>query len=117
MSEEVGERDQPRLEVTIDGHAGREVPPFEATPATWFPSWTLYLRFLGVATAEKRRDSRRAGDPPEREPNLGALAGVFPGVAYRIERVRERTAFGWASTGREQPAEWPPYPVEVEYAR
>jgi GNAT superfamily N-acetyltransferase len=24
---------------------------------------------------------------------------------------------GWASTGREQAAEWPPYPVEVEYAR
>jgi GNAT superfamily N-acetyltransferase len=24
---------------------------------------------------------------------------------------------GWAPTGREQQAEWPPYPVEVEYAR
>ncbi|MGC4112392.1 MAG: GNAT family N-acetyltransferase [Nocardioides sp.] len=24
---------------------------------------------------------------------------------------------GWAPTGREQVAEWPPYPVEVEYAR
>lgn len=24
---------------------------------------------------------------------------------------------GWAPTGREQPAEWPPYPVELEYAR
>jgi GNAT superfamily N-acetyltransferase len=24
---------------------------------------------------------------------------------------------GWASTGREQAAEWPPYPVEVEYTR
>ena len=24
---------------------------------------------------------------------------------------------GWAPTGREQEAEWPPYPVEVEYAR
>jgi GNAT superfamily N-acetyltransferase len=24
---------------------------------------------------------------------------------------------GWWPTGREQPAEWPPYPVEVEYGR
>jgi GNAT superfamily N-acetyltransferase len=24
---------------------------------------------------------------------------------------------GWAATGREQAAEWPPYPVELEYAR
>jgi GNAT superfamily N-acetyltransferase len=24
---------------------------------------------------------------------------------------------GWAPTGREQDAEWPPYPVEVEYGR
>jgi GNAT superfamily N-acetyltransferase len=24
---------------------------------------------------------------------------------------------GWAPTGREQQAEWPPYPVELEYAR
>jgi GNAT superfamily N-acetyltransferase len=24
---------------------------------------------------------------------------------------------GWAPTGREQTAEWPPYPVELEYAR
>ncbi|HET7430684.1 MAG TPA: GNAT family N-acetyltransferase [Nocardioides sp.] len=24
---------------------------------------------------------------------------------------------GWAPTGREQRAEWPPYPTEVEYAR
>jgi GNAT superfamily N-acetyltransferase len=24
---------------------------------------------------------------------------------------------GWAPTGREQKAEWPPYPVELEYAR
>jgi GNAT superfamily N-acetyltransferase len=24
---------------------------------------------------------------------------------------------GWASTGREQEAEWPPYPVEMEYGR
>jgi GNAT superfamily N-acetyltransferase len=24
---------------------------------------------------------------------------------------------GWASTGREQQAEWPPYPVELEYGR
>jgi GNAT superfamily N-acetyltransferase len=24
---------------------------------------------------------------------------------------------GWTPTGREQDAEWPPYPVEVEYAR
>jgi GNAT superfamily N-acetyltransferase len=24
---------------------------------------------------------------------------------------------GWAPTGREQAAEWPPYPVELEYAR
>ena len=24
---------------------------------------------------------------------------------------------GWRSTGREQQAEWPPYPVELEYAR
>lgn len=23
---------------------------------------------------------------------------------------------GWATTGRERPTEWPPYPVEVEYA-
>lgn len=25
--------------------------------------------------------------------------------------------FGWRPTGREQPAEWPPHPVEIEYAR
>jgi GNAT superfamily N-acetyltransferase len=24
---------------------------------------------------------------------------------------------GWAATGREQQAEWPPYPVELEYSR
>jgi GNAT superfamily N-acetyltransferase len=24
---------------------------------------------------------------------------------------------GWAPTGREQPAEWPPYPLELEYGR
>jgi GNAT superfamily N-acetyltransferase len=24
---------------------------------------------------------------------------------------------GWSATGREQAAEWPPYPVELEYAR
>jgi GNAT superfamily N-acetyltransferase len=24
---------------------------------------------------------------------------------------------GWSATGREQEAEWPPYPVELEYAR
>lgn len=24
---------------------------------------------------------------------------------------------GWAPTGREQPAEWPPHPTELEYAR
>jgi GNAT superfamily N-acetyltransferase len=24
---------------------------------------------------------------------------------------------GWAPTGREQQAEWPPYPIELEYAR
>jgi GNAT superfamily N-acetyltransferase len=24
---------------------------------------------------------------------------------------------GWSSTGRDQQAEWPPYPVELEYAR
>jgi GNAT superfamily N-acetyltransferase len=24
---------------------------------------------------------------------------------------------GWAATGREQAAEWPPYPVELEYGR
>jgi hypothetical protein len=24
---------------------------------------------------------------------------------------------GWSPTGREQAAEWPPYPVELEYGR
>jgi GNAT superfamily N-acetyltransferase len=36
------------------------------------------------------------------------------------ENTRARGLYehlGWAPTGREQPAEWAPYPVEVEYAR
>jgi GNAT superfamily N-acetyltransferase len=33
----------------------------------------------------------------------------------RARRLYEH--LGWAPTGREQAAEWPPYPVELEYAR
>ena len=34
------------------------------------------------------------------------------------ERARGFYAhLGWSSTGRSQAAEWPPYPVELEYAR
>ncbi len=36
------------------------------------------------------------------------------------ENTRARAFYehlGWAATGREQAAEWPPYPVELEYGR
>jgi GNAT superfamily N-acetyltransferase len=36
------------------------------------------------------------------------------------ENTRARAFYehlGWAATGREQSAEWPPYPVELEYGR
>jgi hypothetical protein len=34
------------------------------------------------------------------------------------QRARDFYAhLGWAATGREQAAEWPPHPVELEYAR
>jgi hypothetical protein len=36
------------------------------------------------------------------------------------ENLRARGFYehlGWSPTGRRQPAEWPPYPVEVEYGR
>jgi hypothetical protein len=36
------------------------------------------------------------------------------------ENTRARGLYehlGWAPTGREQAAEWPPYPVELEYGR
>jgi GNAT superfamily N-acetyltransferase len=36
------------------------------------------------------------------------------------DNVRARGFYehlGWTATGREQPAEWPPHPTELEYAR
>jgi hypothetical protein len=38
--------------------------------------------------------------------------------AVALRDLRARDLFehlGWEPTGREQPAEWPPYPTELEY--
>ena len=48
---------------------------------------------------------RRAG----RTPVLWVLA-----ANHRARGLYEH--LGWAPTGREQPAEWPPYPIELELA-
>jgi GNAT superfamily N-acetyltransferase len=43
----------------------------------------------------------------------GATPTLWVLVAnHRARRLYER--LGWEPTGREQPAEWPPYPVELE---
>ena len=45
-------------------------------------------------------------------------AGLVPTLWVLADNDRARGLYddlGWASTGREQPAEWPPYPVELEY--
>lgn len=49
-----------------------------------------------------------------------ARAGEARTLWVLAENIRARGFYehlGWAATGHEQQAEWPPYPVELEYAR
>lgn len=49
-----------------------------------------------------------------------ARMGPRPRLWCLVENVRARALYeqlGWEATGRERPAEWPPYPAEIEYVR
>jgi len=49
-----------------------------------------------------------------------ARMGPRPRLWCLVENAGARALYeqlGWAPTGREQPAEWPPYPAEIEYVR
>jgi GNAT superfamily N-acetyltransferase len=69
------------------------------------------LRHLGVRPEQWGRGlARRAAE---------RAAGVRRLWVLR-DNARARGFYehlGWAATGREQQAEWPPYPVELEYSR
>ncbi len=66
-------------------------------PSRWRQGW-------GTALVE--RASSRMGP----QPRLWCL------VENRAAR-KLYEGLGWEPTGREQPAEWPPYPTEIEYVR
>ena len=69
------------------------------------------LRHLGVRPEQWGRGLARAAV---------ARAGGVRRLWVLRDNVRARGFYehlGWAATGLEQAAEWPPYPVEVEYAR
>ena len=76
------------------------------------PGTTSGSRHLGGA-------SRAVGTRAGPRPRSSAATGVTPAVVL-VENHRARGLYehlGWTPTGREQSAEWPPYPVEMEYGR
>ena len=93
------------------------------------------VEVVGAGRAARRlpRLGRRTGQVacgtsayvPERGGRAWPVAPSSGRAAYAgcgcCARTRGRAGFyehlGWAPTGREQKAEWPPYPVELEYAR
>ena len=71
----------------------------------------LRLRHLGVRPERWGEGLARAGARP------GRLAPGGSGCSPTTTGPRLLRAPRLAPTGREQKAEWPPYPVELEYAR
>jgi GNAT superfamily N-acetyltransferase len=69
------------------------------------------LRHLGVRPELRGRGLARSA--VERAPGVRRLWVLRDNIRARgfYEHL------GWAPTGREQDAEWPPFPVEVEYGR
>ena len=80
---------------------------------------------LDVYLAWDAERLRHLGVRPEKWGcGLARAAVERAGGVRRLWVLRENTRargfyehLGWAPTGREQSAEWPPYPVELEYGR
>jgi len=73
------------------------------------------LRHLGVHPTRWRRGSGRA--LVER---AVSHMGPRPRLWCLVDNAGARELYerlGWRPTGREQPAEWPPHPAEIEYVR
>ena len=95
--------DDPEVRVEVAGPADR---------LDVYLAWDdVRLRHLGVRPERWGEGLARAA--------LARAAGVRR-LWVLADNDRARGCYehlGWAPTGREQRAEWPPYPTEVEYAR
>ena len=77
----------------------------------------LRIEVLAVDPAARGRGVARA---LMRAAESWAREHGFTRVSLNVWAQNERARglyehLGWEPTGREQPAEWPPYPTEVEY--
>lgn len=116
-------------------HVFPDIPyPYDDVRARWLRLLADSEVRVEVAGAPRRLDVYLAWDD-ERLRHLGVrpdlwgrgLAGLAVERAAGVRRLwvlrdnaRARGFYehlGWAPTGREQAAEWPPYPVEMEYGR
>jgi GNAT superfamily N-acetyltransferase len=98
--------DDPEVCVEVAGPAGR-LDVYLA----WDVGWPGRLRHLGVRPESWGRGLARGA--------VERARGVRRLWVLR-ENARARGFYehlGWRPSGREQKAEWPPYPVELEYAR
>jgi GNAT superfamily N-acetyltransferase len=71
------------------------------------------LRHLGV-----RPDAWGGGLGRAMVEHAASRMGPAPRLWCLVDNTRARSLYerlGWRATGRTQPAEWPPYPVEMEY--
>jgi len=71
------------------------------------------LRHLGV-----RPDAWRRGLGRTLVEHAVSRMGPAPRLWCLVDNTRARSLYarlGWRETGRSQPAEWPPYPIQIEY--
>jgi GNAT superfamily N-acetyltransferase len=83
-----------------------------------FVAFDLSGRLRHLAVRPDRWGSGLARSAIDRAVRAIRTQGVIPRLWCLVENQRARSLYehlGWRMTGREQPAEWPPYPVEQEW--
>jgi GNAT superfamily N-acetyltransferase len=83
-----------------------------------FTCWDDDGRLRHLAVHPDRWGTGLAREGVELAVSAIRAAGRVPVLWVLVANVRARALYehlGWVETGRSQPAEWPPYPTEVEY--
>ena len=83
-----------------------------------FTSWDATGRLRHLAVHPDRWGTGLAREGVELAVAAIRAAGRVPVLWVLVANDRARGLYehlGWVETGRSQPAEWPPYPTEVEY--
>jgi len=83
-----------------------------------FTSWDTTGRLRHLAVHPDHWGTGLAREGVELAVARIRAAGRAPVLWVLVANHRARGLYehlGWEPTGREQPAEWPPYPAEVEY--